>query len=79
MAKSTKTFEQALEELEKIVAEIEGGKVPLEKSIEKYAQGIELVKQCRTILDSAEKKIQLLAKAEGEALGPAGELEDPQD
>ncbi len=74
--KNKKTFEQALGELEKIVAEIEQGKVSLEESIDKYAQGIERVKQCRAILDSAEKKIQLLAKGEGGSLAPAGELQD---
>ncbi len=71
------TFEEALAKLEEIVSQIEGGKVPLEESIQKYAEGIELIKLCRGILDSAEKKIQLLAKGEGEGLQPAGELEEP--
>lgn len=79
MAKTKKTFEQAMEELERIVTEIEQGKVPLEKSIEKYARGIDLVKQCRRILESAEKKIQLLAKSEGETLAPSDELEEEQE
>jgi exodeoxyribonuclease VII small subunit len=73
------TFEEALKALEEIVAKIESGQVPLEKSIEMYAEGIALVKQCRAILDSAESKIQLLAKGEGESLEPAGELEEPAD
>ena len=67
------TFEQALDRLEKIVSKIESGQVPLEESIEKYAEGIELIKQCRRILDTAEQKIQLLAKGEGGALKPGGE------
>ena len=73
------TFEEALKALEEIVAKIESGQVPLEKSIEMYAEGIALVKQCRAILDSAESKIQLLAKGEGESLEPAGALEEPAD
>jgi exodeoxyribonuclease VII small subunit len=73
------TFEEALKALEEIVAKIESGQVPLEKSIEMYAEGIGLVKQCRAILDSAESKIQLLAKGEGESLEPAGALEEPAD
>lgn len=68
------TFEQLLAALEAIVARIEGGKVSLEDSIEQYAQGIEIIKQCRTILESAEKKIQLLTKGQGDKLEPAGEL-----
>jgi exodeoxyribonuclease VII small subunit len=76
MEKQKLTFEQALGKLEKIVTEIEAGKVPLEKSIEKYAEGIALVKQCRAILESAEKKIKLLAAGEGGALEVDGELEE---
>jgi exodeoxyribonuclease VII small subunit len=69
------SFEQALERLEQIVSQIEGGQVPLEDSIDQYAEGMNLLKTCRTILDSAEKKIQLLAKGEGDTLTPGGELE----
>ena len=72
-------FEQALAKLEQIVSEIEGGKVSLEESIAKYAEGITLVKHCRKILDAAEEKIQLLAKGEGAALEPSGELEEPPE
>ena len=80
MAKERKiTFEQALARLEKIVDQIEEGKVPLEESIEKYAEGTNLVKQCREILASAERKIQLLAKSQGDKLAPAGELDQPDE
>lgn len=79
MAKAKRTFEQALEELEEIVTEIEGGKVPLEESIEKYSEGIKRIEQCRAILEAAEKKIQLLTKGEGEALTTASQLEDPPE
>ncbi len=76
MAKATKTFEQALEELEAIVAKIEAGEVSLEQSIEKYAEGITLVELCRGILDTAEKKIQMLAKGAADKLAPAGDLDE---
>ncbi len=76
MAKATKTFEQALEELEAIVAKIEAGEVSLEQSIEKYAEGIKLVELCRGILDTAEKKIQMLAKGADDKLASAGELDE---
>ena len=70
------TFETALKTLETIVSQIESGQVSLEESIEKYAQGTKLIDTCRAILDKAEKKIQLLAKGEGDTLTPAGELSD---
>lgn len=79
MAKDKLTFEQALEKLEKIVEQIESGQIGLEDSIARYEEGIKLVKQCREILDAAEKKIQLLAKGEGGQLVPEGELETSED
>jgi exodeoxyribonuclease VII small subunit len=72
------TFEKALETLEQIVSKIESGDVSLEESIEQYAQGTKLIETCRAILDKAEKKIQLLAKGDGETLEPAGELDDEE-
>jgi len=78
MAKEKKTtFEEALGKLEEIVEQIESGEIGLEASIARYEEGIKLIKQCRTILDAAEKKIQLLAKAEG-GLAPGGELAEPE-
>lgn len=71
-------FEEALSKLEEIVSQIEAGKVSLEESIDKYGQGIALIKQCRSILDQAEKKIQLLGRGEGEQLQVEGELEEPE-
>ena len=79
MDKQKLTFEEALERLEDIVSQIEEGKVPLEESIEKYAEGIKLIKQCRAILDTAEKKIQLLAEGEDQTLRPAGQLQEGQE
>jgi exodeoxyribonuclease VII small subunit len=78
MAEKTPKFEDALAKLEQLVREIEAGEVSLEESIDKYAEGIKLVKHCRKILDDAERKIQLLTQGEGDALEPAGELEEPQ-
>lgn len=78
MPKQKVTFEQALGKLERIVEQIESGQIGLEESIARYEEGVALIKQCRTILDAAEKKIQLLAKGEGGQLAEAGELEQPQ-
>jgi len=75
----TLKFEDALARLEEIVAQIEQGKVSLEESIQQYGQGIELIKQCRGVLDQAEKKIQLLGRSEGDTLQISGELEEPQE
>ena len=57
-----KSFEEALAELEKIVEEVEQGKVGLEQSIAKYEDGMKLIKHCRNVLDAAEKKIETISK-----------------
>jgi exodeoxyribonuclease VII small subunit len=66
MAKKTqnppKNFEEALAELEKILAEIEGGEVGLEESLLKYERGNFLIQHCRGVLNSAEKQIEELSK-----------------
>jgi len=73
------SFEQALARLEQLVTAIEQGQVSLEESIDKYAEGVELVKKCRAILDRAEKKIQLLGRGDDGQLEVAGELDEPRD
>ena len=70
------TFEQALADLERIVEQIESGQIGLEESIARYEEGIALVKQCRAILDAAEKRIQLLARSADGEVQVAGELEE---
>ncbi len=76
MAKQTEkkqTFEQALAQLEGIVEKVEQGEIGLEESIEKYAQGMQLIKYCRDILDQAEKRIETIQK---EAQPPKQNSED---
>jgi exodeoxyribonuclease VII small subunit len=58
-----KNFEEALRELEQILAEIEGGEVGLEESLVKYERGIFLLQHCRAVLDGAEKQIELLTRS----------------
>ena len=60
MAKKKLTFEEALKQLETIAEQIERGTIGLEESIDKYEEGMALVKQCRDILSKAEMKIQQL-------------------
>ncbi len=58
-----KSFEEALQELEQILSDMEGGQVGLEESIVKYERGSFLIHHCRTVLGAAEKQIELLTKA----------------
>ena len=76
MAKQKATFENTLAKLEKIVSEIEEGKVSLDESIEKYTEGTKLIATCRSILDQAEKKIRMLTKEDGDSDSLKVEPED---
>ena len=51
------TYEQAIERLEEIINQIEEGTVGLEDSITSYRYGTELIKRCKTILETAEQEI----------------------
>ncbi|HVH01913.1 MAG TPA: exodeoxyribonuclease VII small subunit [Amaricoccus sp.] len=51
------SFEAALAELEQVVAQLESGNVPLEKSIALYARGAELKGHCEDKLKAAEARV----------------------
>ena len=59
---ATQTFETALKKLEKIVEELETGDLPLEKSLQKFEEGIELSRYCSQKLEETEAKITQLVK-----------------
>ena len=52
------TFEEAQRELEKIVAQLEGGRASLEDALALWERGDELYRYCLERLDSAEGKIE---------------------
>lgn len=54
------TFEEAIENLEKIVGELETGKLSLDESVKKFEEGMKLSKHCNEILNNAEKEITIL-------------------
>lgn len=75
-------FEQAMEQLDAIVAALEAGEIGVEESITKYEEAMALAAHCRQILDQAEQriqKIQLDAAGQPQATPfdlPAGPAED---
>ena len=54
------TFETALTELERIVATMEAGQLPLEQSLAAYKRGAELLKFCQTALQDAQQQVKVL-------------------
>ena len=61
-----KSFESQIENLEKIVAELENGELSLDESVSKFEEGIKISKECNKILEEAEKKITILINQDGE-------------
>jgi len=55
-----KTFEQSLNDLEKIVKKLEDGDLPLEESLKLFEEGVRLSRECRERLTSAERRIEVL-------------------
>jgi exodeoxyribonuclease VII small subunit len=62
MAKKDKKFEDALEELEKVVERLESGELSLEDSLAAFEEGVKLVRLCNDKLTEVERKIELLVK-----------------
>ena len=70
-------FEKALAELEKLVADLEQGELPLEASLKAFERGIELTRLCQRELAQAEQKVRkLTGTGDDETLEP---LDPPTD
>ncbi len=59
------SFEACLEELEKVVKELEGGDLPLERSLELFEKGVQLSNTCRRQLEEAETRVETLIRKNG--------------
>lgn len=68
-------FEEALQQLEKLVEQMESPELPLEAIVEKYEAGMKLVASCTEKLKAAEKRISLLTRNKDGSI-ESGELED---
>ncbi|MEO7664467.1 MAG: exodeoxyribonuclease VII small subunit [Candidatus Limnocylindrales bacterium] len=62
------TFDEALADLQRTVAELETGGLALERSISLYERGVALHERCAALLAEAELKVQQLVTRAGGAL-----------
>lgn len=60
-----KTFEENLENLEKIVKDLESGNIPLDDAIEKFTEAMKLAKLCDNKLKNAEEKLNSILNKDG--------------
>ncbi len=63
---NTPDFEQSLQQLEGLVEQLEQGDLPIEDALKAFEQGIRLTRDCQSILQQAEQKVQLLTEQDGE-------------
>lgn len=61
-----KTFEDNLADLEKIVADLEAGNVPLEEAMEKFKKGVTLSKDLEKTLSDAEATVTKIMTKDGQ-------------
>jgi exodeoxyribonuclease VII small subunit len=64
-AKPVESFESSLEQLDKVVKELEAGDLALERSLELFERGMGLSETCRKQLEEAETRVEMLIRKEG--------------
>ena len=55
-------FESSLAELETLVARMEQGEQPLEESLRDFERGVQLTRQCQSMLNSAQQRVDILTR-----------------
>jgi exodeoxyribonuclease VII small subunit len=77
-AKPVASFESCLDELEKVVKELETGDLPLERSLELFERGMTLSDQCRKQLEEAETRVETLIQKGGRVAAEPFRPEKPE-
>ena len=65
-ASEESSFEEALDELRTVIADLEGGRLGLEESLGRFETGVGLLRRCRATLDRAERRVELLIGTDDE-------------
>ena len=64
IAAPPESYEDALAELERLVADMEGGQMPLDRLVEGYRRGAELLGYCRSRLEAVEEQVKVLEQGQ---------------
>ncbi len=79
MAKKKEKFEEALQKLEAIVAQMEEGDLPLEETLKAFEEGVRLARFCASKLDEAERKVEKLMRDQAGKLQTTSFSEEEDD
>jgi exodeoxyribonuclease VII small subunit len=72
------SFEEAMKRIEKIVADLEKGDLPLEESLDRFEEAVKLSRSCQEKLEKAEARIQKLVRS-GESGFKLESLDEPAE
>jgi exodeoxyribonuclease VII small subunit len=64
------SYEDALGELDRLVAAMEAGQLPLDRLLESYKRGAELLTFCRTRLEAVEQQVKVLEDGQLQPFAP---------
>ena len=64
-----RSFEESMSRLEDVVSSLETGDLALDAALERYEEGVGLVRTCRTALETAELRVRRLVEAGLEDVG----------
>ncbi|HEY4069009.1 MAG TPA: exodeoxyribonuclease VII small subunit [Burkholderiaceae bacterium] len=64
------SYEEALGELDRLVATMEAGQLPLDRLLESYKRGADLLNFCRSRLESVEEQVKVLEDGQLKAWAP---------
>jgi len=74
------TFEDSFKKLEKIIAKMEGGDLPLEETLKLYEEGMRLYTHCSQKLIEVQKKVELLSQtSEGKLAGKPFPMDEDEN
>ncbi len=73
---SAMTFEKALEKLSGVVSQLEGGNLPLEKSLKLYEEGVSLTAFCQEELEKATLRIREIQPEPSEKQQESGDEDE---
>ena len=69
-------FEQALEELDSLIEQLESGELNLDQSLQQFKRGVELTRHCQGVLEQAQQVVEQLIEPDDESSATPFERED---
>ena len=77
LASAPASYEDALGELDRLVVAMEAGQLPLDRLLDSYKRGAELLDFCRARLEAIEQQVKVLEDGQLKPLNPAAAATRP--